>query len=123
MLTYIKKIYRFFLPKKESDLFREELNNLKGVLKVSFSNNMFELKMDSGIIICLRDQTHSDLDVFRQIFIKEEYKSMLNLLKLNNFHQDRISIVDAGANIGLTTLYFGLHFDNAFYLRYRTISS
>ncbi len=50
----------------------------------------------------------SDLKVFRQIIINEEFKNVVQLI-----HQHDIKIknvIDAGANIGLTTLYLKEHF-------------
>jgi len=47
----------------------------------------------------------SDVEVFRQIFIRNEYKVEVN--------RDPEFIVDAGANIGLASIYFANQFPNA----------
>lgn len=60
-----------------------------------------------GVQILLRKGS-SDLKVFRQIIINEEFKNVVQLI-----HQHDIKIknvIDAGANIGLTTLYLKEHF-------------
>ncbi len=71
--------------------------------------------MNSGMNVVLRDFSHSDLDVFKQIFVKEEYHLIMNLLKENHINDDKIVVIDAGANIGLTTLYLGAYLNNAFF--------
>lgn len=45
-----------------------------------------------------------DFCVFEEIFIKEEYKNVEN--------PRRLPIIDAGANVGFTALYFALRFPN-----------
>jgi FkbM family methyltransferase len=49
--------------------------------------------------LCLRLAGSSDLEVFYQIFILEEYKSLRDL---KNIH----FVIDAGANVGLSSAYF-----------------
>jgi len=49
--------------------------------------------------ICLRLAGSSDLEVFYQVFILEEYKSLRDL---KNVHL----VIDAGANVGLSSAYF-----------------
>jgi FkbM family methyltransferase len=49
--------------------------------------------------LCLRLAGSSDLEVFYQIFILEEYKSLRDL---KNIHL----VIDAGANVGLSSAYF-----------------
>jgi FkbM family methyltransferase len=57
---------------------------------------LFEIKIQ------LRNYS-SDLMVFEQIFIQEEYKKLIEIIK--NTKIDVKIIVDAGANIGLSALY------------------
>lgn len=59
-------------------------------------------------IICRRD--NSDFEVFEQIFINEEYLNVKDLLVSLNIKPS--IIIDAGANIGLTTLYLNGFFDD-----------
>ena len=60
--------------------------------------------------ICIDDLVlrvnSSDLQVYYQIFILEEYKKTLNLLENKNVFCSRPVILDIGANIGLSALYF-----------------
>lgn len=52
----------------------------------------------------LRPNT-SDLDVFQQVFIEEEYEFILD--------QDPEVIIDAGSNIGLASIYYSLRYPKA----------
>ncbi len=54
----------------------------------------------------------SDVAVFKQILGWEEYKPVVETYK-NHFGADAASIIDAGGNIGLTSVYFSAHFPNA----------
>ena len=53
----------------------------------------------------------SDPFVYRQVLFSQEYSSIVRFFQQNNLALN--SIVDAGANIGLTTLYFKAHFPEA----------
>ncbi len=53
----------------------------------------------------------SDRQVLDQVLEQEEYKPVIELIQSKG--EDPITIVDAGANIGLTTLYFMLWFRSA----------
>jgi FkbM family methyltransferase len=78
----------------------------KGLLEAVLSLNDREIK-------CLLRQSGSDLKVLETVILQEEYKSAKDyLLTKNNV---RI-IVDAGANIGLTTLYLFAFFPATKYI-------
>src|SRR6185312_4109014 len=65
---------------------------------------MIEINLPNQIKIYLRPLT-SDLDVFYQIFGREEYKSVINIYK-QFFSNAPKNILDLGANIGLASIYF-----------------
>ena len=52
----------------------------------------------------------SDLFVFNQVIIEEEYSK---LLLMQNHEKGNLVIIDAGANIGCTSLWFASYFPNA----------
>jgi FkbM family methyltransferase len=56
----------------------------------------------------------SDLSVFEQIYLKDEYKPLMAAATQNKIKVD--TIVDIGSNIGLASRYFNGHYPNAFYI-------
>lgn len=55
----------------------------------------------------------SDLDVYGQIFILNEYQPIIDIISKKNDIQNIKTIMDVGANIGMTTLYFDHIFESA----------
>ncbi len=55
----------------------------------------------------------SDKHVYNQIFIIEEYKSIVEFMRQFPNDKNRWNIIDGGANIGLTSLYFLKNLPNA----------
>ena len=60
-----------------------------------------------------RKRPSSDLDVFSQIFGDLEYKPVVDTFKANFKTNTSLKIIDAGSNIGLTSLYLSRFFDHA----------
>ena len=60
-----------------------------------------------------RKRPSSDLDVFSQIFGDLEYKPVVDTFKANFKTNTSLKIIDAGSNIGLTSLYFSRFFEHA----------
>lgn len=54
----------------------------------------------------MRDENFSDFLVFDQIFNFLEFEVVLSLIKLNKASNKNSIIIDAGANVGYTTIYF-----------------
>ncbi len=63
-------------------------------------------------IIKMRKSPSSDLDVFQQVYGWEEYKEVVKEYKkwFTNKADYKLNIIDAGSNIGLTSLFFIDHF-------------
>ena len=57
------------------------------------------------------EKNSSDALVFEQIVMRKEYQCILDRLEVHKI--DCATIIDAGANIGLTSLYFKAFFPNA----------
>ena len=93
------------------------------LLKKSFinylhKNNLF-LKKGNDFIIHDNKSKHdiylrkkgSDIDVFKQIFMDDEYKLLIQTIKAKEININ--VIVDLGANIGLSAIYFCNIFENS----------
>ena len=81
------------------------LNETKDVIISEFKNRSIK-------IIKLRKRPSSDFDVFQQIFGWFEYQKVVDDYK-KNFIIDinhKLNIIDAGSNIGLTSLFFNDNF-------------
>jgi FkbM family methyltransferase len=59
----------------------------------------------------LRPSPSSDFSVFLQVFYDEQYAPIISLCKWNNIEVN--TILDFGANIGLTSIYFNKKYNNA----------
>lgn len=65
-------------------------------------------------LINLRKFPSSDWFVYNQVFLEKEYYPIVKLLQRKGYdHLSRLNIVDAGANIGLTSIYFHDIFPNS----------
>jgi len=80
-----------------------KLIKLNGVqTKEDKSSYYFKL---NHLEVKLRKRPASDLSVFCQVFEEAEYKTVLNSFT-SSFKSEPINIIDAGSNVGLTSLYF-----------------
>lgn len=105
----IRKIYRILFPINTTGIpyFENQLannSNIKSFQKTA--DFLYEITLNSNKKIYLRNQNHSDYEVFKQIFNFEEYRIILNLITLNTLNDSTNIIIDAGANVGYTTVYF-----------------
>ncbi|TDE04570.1 FkbM family methyltransferase [Flavobacterium hiemivividum] len=60
--------------------------------------------------LILRDYNFSDYEVLEQIFNFREYDVVLKMMLLNFEHLKSPVIIDAGANVGYTSLFFSNYF-------------
>lgn len=122
-LENVQSIYRNFGTKREYVLKHKiKMIWLKILIKTilkelpyKYAKLLFEGKLNyhplkdlfvvSGSDLYLRNKT-SDLDVYHQIFIQKEYQKPLSILKSLGFFSKSSLILDIGANIGLSALYF-----------------
>ncbi|PHQ28656.1 hypothetical protein CJ305_14200 [Leeuwenhoekiella nanhaiensis] len=63
--------------------------------------------------IFIRNRPSSDYDVLRQVIFEGEYEMACSALELNFKTFETVRIVDAGANIGLTSRFFTARFPNS----------
>lgn len=96
-----RQSYDFVMLLKRKNL---PFEKFKGFIKFSYPIGE---KSYSFII----DENSSDSEVFNQIMILHEYKRVIDLIHRHNI--DVKTIVDAGANVGFTTIYLSHFFENA----------
>lgn len=86
-----------------------EFLSLRGIKIEKKGDSIFfsYLINDKSFRINLKKKS-SDIKVFQQILMEEEYKIIIDIFQENNFSP--VTIVDAGANIGLTSMYFMAYF-------------
>ena len=63
--------------------------------------------------IFIRNRPSSDYDVLRQVIFEEEYEIACSAFELNFEKIDPVRIIDAGANIGLTSRFFAARLPNS----------
>jgi FkbM family methyltransferase len=80
--------------------------------KISKKKDKLIVIIPEGKQVTLRTNS-SDWEVFIQIFKNREYLPLVNLI--NFFNYKPLFIIDAGSNIGLTTIFLSNHFKEAFF--------
>ncbi len=111
MINKIKKVIRIFFPKKISflELFEYDLKRNNLVLNFEKTNDNYLVNLKNGLKLFMRNHNHSDYKVFKQIFNHKEFEVVLKMILLNKKSNKEINIIDAGANVGYTSLFFN-HF-------------
>lgn len=112
----LKKVYRIFFPKKftSRELFEHELN-LNNVLKsYTKENDLYVVELKNSLYVKLRDEKHSDYMVLKQVFSLKQYEILSSIIQLNMKANKIATIIDAGANVGYTSLFFLNSFNNGF---------
>ena len=116
-LKYYLFLFRFYKPKELQKLF---INRLIIKNDQDFMNehqyifdiwNTFSCRRENNYLILNHKQSDiflrlgtSDLEVFNQIYIKNEYKKIIKILKEKSTKVKALNIIDLGANIGLASL-------------------
>ena len=104
------------IPNLNEELVKGYFNHiisLNGFYKGQINNDFvtYYPKWDSTVKI--RKKPSSDIIVFSQILEMEEYKIVVETFK-NHFKKNSdLNIIDAGGNIGLTSLYLSYFFENS----------
>ena len=112
LLIYSKKIFKIKINMNEEGVieFYHHLIHTKGKQISQTSDTYLSSFFDKIIKIKLRKTPSSDLKVFNQVFRNNEYKPVIAIYK-KHFNSTSPKVIDAGANIGLTSLYINLQFD------------
>ena len=113
----IKKISGLFLIQKSEDINLNYSKKFKNII-TSISdkkNGKLEFLLKNGQKVIIRLDPHSDLLVFEQVFLNQEYLPVCEYI-INNLlatKSKNFIIIDAGANVGYTSLYFSSIFPQA----------
>lgn len=83
---------------------------LKAGYAIKTNGSNLVIKHFNGLNFLARKKS-SDLQVFRQIWIYKEYKPVLDYLRQKNIKIK--TIIDCGANVGYTSLYFSMYLKDA----------
>lgn len=99
----IKKRIHYKLANKVSieTYFMPVINSTKNESTFSYYGHLFYSRLKNS----------SDYNVAKQVLVNEEYKVVTSYFKINKITVN--SIIDAGSNIGLTTIYFKRYFQNS----------
>jgi FkbM family methyltransferase len=117
---YFRKIFSLTTA---DDQFRKRFYRATGKAAVSIiAENEHELqfslkrKDEKDIQFCVRKKNSSDIQVFAQVFDKKEYEALVNKIFSYGKNPGIRFIIDAGANVGFTSLYLQQFFPDAFFL-------
>lgn len=110
--------YLFKTFKLKNSSIQKQVNELyhhliytNGVL-VSESDEKYKVKLlKTESNICIRKYPSSDLNVYGQVFRGNEYKKVAELFK-QHFGENAQNIIDAGGNVGYTSIFFSSVFSN-----------
>lgn len=111
LIKKIKQIIRVVFPKKftPKEQFEYLLKQNKLIDFFEYKESKYYCTLKNGLKIVFRDYKSSDCQVFEQIFVQKEYEIILKIFQLNDDFNNEINIIDAGANVGFTSVFFS-HF-------------
>jgi FkbM family methyltransferase len=114
MFEKLKKIRKAVLRFKpdEFHVFENELINNPFIEEFQLDKGLYNLNLINNSKLYIRNNSHSDYSVFKQIFNQQEYKLIVSMLSLQKCTKD-LNIIDAGANIGLTSIYLSQFIGNS----------
>ncbi len=112
MLQFIQRVLNKLNIKVFNDLISERIQ-YQEILNAGYAIKNQELyysivALDFNLIL---RKNSSDLMVFKQIIMHEEYLNVINIIKSKNIKIN--NIVDLGSNIGLSAIFFNTHFPHA----------
>lgn len=115
---YLKKHISKNLTAK--DIFKKRLIRLMRKLPGSFTDEpedeiIYTVKNVNGKILhlCMRGKSSSDVQVMDQVFASKEYLPLVEEISKRGYANKIHFIMDAGANVGYTTVYLKAYFPDA----------
>lgn len=117
-ILVILSYYVFKLLRRNPTNIQKEINTIYNSLIhvdgkiIDETKELFKIKFKkTNQIVIIRKNPSSDLNVFNQVFRDNGYAKVIELFKAN-FTIFKLNIVDAGANVGYTSLLFNNHFSD-----------
>ncbi len=84
-----------------------------GFLMNESATNYVSRYKNPNLTLKIRKKPSSDLSVYNQVNKHLEYKPVVDVYKQNFKTHSELNIIDAGSNIGLTSVYLSQHFPNS----------
>jgi FkbM family methyltransferase len=110
---------RFFSKRREGDAFRRKFYRItrwRSVAVISETEEELIVRPKKNkpgdLRLCVRKGNSSDILVFGQVYMEKEYKALSKKIKGAEIR----FVIDAGANVGFTSLYLQQYFKDAFFL-------
>lgn len=102
-----RSVYRTLIGYPLSTFFTLRTLQRKGVIH-SIQHKGQAVYFDYGSLhqLCARPFPHSDLEVLQQVMLYQEYEFAVEWIRARGMQQNALRIIDAGANVGYTSLYF-----------------
>jgi FkbM family methyltransferase len=107
MIPTLYKLFRKWIPLQKYNInyVAKRVGEYSFVSGVETHENYVLVSFSNGVKLIVRDYHHSDYALFRQQFYDEEYKNAYLLVEKHS-DQHPVVIIDAGANVGYSSIYF-----------------
>lgn len=114
LFSYCKKFFGVPLSEEEKDLNYYFLTLINcDCTSMSIEPDYYYFQSADKIKFTARRHSSSDLEVFNQVWGRKEYTKATNILKNTTGNGSKMTIIDAGANAGYTSLFFYHDFPNS----------
>ena len=126
VLVYLlKRVLRLKTTEKQRFIndYYYHLINFKGILKEEGENYYISHYPNLGVTIKLRKRPSSDFNVFAQIYHYNEYAPVVETFQKHFPNHSNLNIIDAGSNVGLTSVYLTKYFSNSNFITIEPDSS
>jgi FkbM family methyltransferase len=111
---YSLSLNKLFKKRDDTSDLSYRRHTIRDILKkeagIELTADGFLIKNFDGFDFFARKNS-SDLEVFNQVWIKKEYQPVVDYVRERKLAVN--NMLDCGANVGYTSLYFSKHFDTA----------
>ena len=93
--------------RKNINYFSDYFDNDPGVSEVNkFGREMLVIRLRHyNHPVFARDYPHSDINVLKQVLLEDEYKPVVDFISSKFGINDKLNVIDAGANVGYFSFY------------------